>query len=45
MKNVNYSDSYRSLGFEKIDCPKGKKKSEPKVTKTQGKDIRCGGKK
>lgn len=45
MKNNDYSQPYRNLGFEKINAPKGKNKNEPKVTKTVGSDLRVGGKK
>ena len=45
MKNNNYSQPYRNLGFEKIDAPKVKKENTPKATKTVGADLRIGGKK
>ncbi|MBR5139617.1 MAG: hypothetical protein IKV16_01055 [Clostridia bacterium] len=44
MKNSNYSQPYRSLGFDKIDAP-NKKKETTKSTKTVGEDLRIGGKK
>lgn len=44
MKNNNYSQPYRNLGFDKIDAP-NKKKETPKSTKTVGEDLRIGGKK
>ena len=41
MKEKNYSP-YGSFSLEKIDSPKGEKKSEPKAKKTSGKgDLRC----
>ena len=45
MKNDNYSQPYRNLGFDKIDAPKTKSKDEPKATKTAGRDLRVGGNK
>ena len=45
MKNNNFSQPYRSLGFDKIDAPVSKAKNQPKSTKTVGKDLRVGGNK
>ena len=45
MKNENYANPYRNLGFDKIDAPKKSKNDAPKVTKTTGPDLRVGGKK
>ena len=45
MKNNNYSQPYRNLGFDKIDAPVKKGKDSPKATKTVGGDLRVGGKK
>lgn len=45
MKNDNYSQPYRSLGFDKINAPSKKKENAPKATKTVGTDLRIGGKK
>lgn len=45
MKNNNYSQPYRSLGFDKIDAPNKKNSNAPKATKTTGTDLRIGGKK
>lgn len=45
MKNNDYSQPYRNLGFEKVNAPGGKSKNEPKVTKTVGTDLRVGGNK
>ena len=45
MKNENYSQPYRNLGFDKIDAPRPKAKNAPKATKTVGGDLRVWGKK
>ena len=45
MKNNNYSQPYRNLGFDKIDAPNTKGKNTPRVTKNVGRDLRIGGKK
>ena len=45
MKNNNFSQPYRSLGFDKIDAPAATKKEKIKSTKTVGKDLRTRGKK
>lgn len=44
MKNNNYSQPYRNLGFEKIDAPVKADKKPAKATKTVGGDLRVGGK-
>lgn len=45
MKNNNYSQPYRNLGFDKIDAPNSmSKKEQPKSTKNAGGDLRVGGK-
>ena len=45
MKNENYSQPYRNLGFDKITAPNSKGKNSPKTSKTEGGDLRVGGKK
>ena len=45
MKNNNFSQPYRSLGFDKIEAPASTPKNQPKSTKTAGNDLRVGGKK
>ena len=45
MKNNDYSQPYRNLGFEKITAPKSCDKNAPKSTKSYGNDMRVGGKK
>lgn len=45
MKNNNFSNPYRNLGFDKIEAPSTKTKNQPKSTKTAGGDLRVGGNK
>lgn len=45
MKNENYTNPYRNLGFDKIDAPKKGERKAPVATKTVGTDLRVGGKK
>ena len=45
MKNDNYSQPYRSLGFDKIDAPAKKQENTPKSSKNAVNGLKGGGKK